>query len=507
MSFPVRKSLKGRRAVVLGSCPAGLATAVALAVRGARVVVLEESSVPGGALRAPRVGAFRFDPPPGLVTAPQVLSELFASADLRLSDFLTLRQEDLLGRFHLEEKIVVDWFREPERTATELEKIDAADAKRVLDVFRLARRFHRVAEADDHSRPLRDQSRRPAFASLDAAPILGELLAPGSLAFRLKRTLATPRMRNLVLAMVAASGGLGRRTRPSGLAGVGRQITDGGWAVEGGSQAVLTALIRLCEITGVKIACGVRVEKIELENGRVRRVTGKGMKPIAASIVVGTSDPLALVRELIPDAPASPPRKRPAPPPPVRSEVRFLIGTDCQWSQLAPCVNYLVPGDVTAEVETIDRWRIPGSQPLVTLMASDPADRDAAPEGGQALHARMEAPASTPRFRWADGQVDTQTSILQRMLTERGFKDFPAHIVEERVILPGEPLINDSARHEAVTSLPYFGLEGRARLSTPRLREVPGLYLCGPFARPGIGLSGELLGGMIAAVCAAEDAR
>jgi phytoene dehydrogenase-like protein len=86
----IPQTLAGRRVVVVGCGLGGLAVAVRLAARGARVTVCERASSFGGKMNRWDVGGFRFDTGPSLITMPWVFADTFAAAGARLEDHAEL---------------------------------------------------------------------------------------------------------------------------------------------------------------------------------------------------------------------------------------------------------------------------------------------------------------------------------------------------------------------------------------------------------------------------------
>lgn len=80
--------------IVIGAGLGGLSAALHLARVGARVVVVEQHDRPGGKAGELRLGAYRFDAGPSVLTLPGVLEELFA--------FLGMSRQGLLELVPLE---------------------------------------------------------------------------------------------------------------------------------------------------------------------------------------------------------------------------------------------------------------------------------------------------------------------------------------------------------------------------------------------------------------------
>ena len=66
------------RVGVIGAGIGGLAAAVRLAAQGHEVTILEQAARAGGTCGAVRLGAYRFDAGPSLLTMPRVVRDLFA---------------------------------------------------------------------------------------------------------------------------------------------------------------------------------------------------------------------------------------------------------------------------------------------------------------------------------------------------------------------------------------------------------------------------------------------
>ena len=69
-----------KKAIVIGSGVAGLATSIRLALKGYQTHVFEINSYPGGKLSAFEIDGYRFDAGPSLFTMPHFVTELFEKA-------------------------------------------------------------------------------------------------------------------------------------------------------------------------------------------------------------------------------------------------------------------------------------------------------------------------------------------------------------------------------------------------------------------------------------------
>jgi len=66
-----------KKAIIIGSGIAGIATSLRLKALGYDVQVFESNEYPGGKLNSFKLGPYRFDSGPSLLTMPHFIDELF----------------------------------------------------------------------------------------------------------------------------------------------------------------------------------------------------------------------------------------------------------------------------------------------------------------------------------------------------------------------------------------------------------------------------------------------
>jgi diapolycopene oxygenase len=76
-----------KKAIVIGSGIAGIASSIRLAIKGYQVSVFEANSYLGGKLTSIKLGEYRFDAGPSLFTMPQYVEELFFLANKNPKDY------------------------------------------------------------------------------------------------------------------------------------------------------------------------------------------------------------------------------------------------------------------------------------------------------------------------------------------------------------------------------------------------------------------------------------
>jgi phytoene desaturase len=96
-----------KKAIVVGSGIAGIASAIRLAVKGYSVQVLEKNPYFGGKLTYMQLGDYRFDAGPSLFTMPQFVEELFELAGKSTSEYFQYVRSDAACMYFFEDGTVL----------------------------------------------------------------------------------------------------------------------------------------------------------------------------------------------------------------------------------------------------------------------------------------------------------------------------------------------------------------------------------------------------------------
>lgn len=100
--------MQWRKAIVIGSGVAGLASAVRLTVQGFETIVFERNSYAGGKLSLLEKDGFRFDAGPSLFTQPQNIERLFHDAGEDIHDYFHYESVPLSCRYFYDDGKVLD---------------------------------------------------------------------------------------------------------------------------------------------------------------------------------------------------------------------------------------------------------------------------------------------------------------------------------------------------------------------------------------------------------------
>ncbi|EFN55141.1 hypothetical protein CHLNCDRAFT_35537 [Chlorella variabilis] len=264
----------------------------------------------------------------------------------------------------------------------------------------------------------------------------------------------------------------------------------------GGSQAMVDALVRGVEKHGGRLLLRSHVEQILVEGGKATGVRLRGGRTIHAkrAVVSNASSPDTL-RLLAPEAVPASWRQGVQDTPLNPSFMHLHLGFDATGKlrrglELHHIVvnSWDAPGGVTAE------------QNVVLVSIASVIDPSLAPAGKHTLHAYL--PATEPYELWEG--LDRRSRQYQQLKEERsrvlwdGALGFSLQNWPALVSLVGTPLTHERfLRRSRGTYGP--GIRAGEGLFPWPASPVPGLYCCGDFAFPGIGLPAVAASGAITA--------
>lgn len=504
MSFdaPWIRNLKGERAIVIGGGIAGLSAAIALALRGARVTVLERRPVVGGNVGRIERHGWTWDAGPAFVRYPQAFTKLWTQAGLRFSDFVDLRPLDPLYRAVFSANETIDVWSDPERLRDEIARLDTGDAERFGIHVRRAQKARAAVEQRHFMMPRRGWgSDAPGGGGLFTRPATtGGYLAYLCRQFRHPRTVA------LMAYEASAFGWSPGATSPIARFLPALEWKHEAWYPAGGMSDLVNAFVRLAELTGVGIETQCEVERIAASKAGVQSVSGAGFETIDARIVVSTIDPETLAEDLLDGVGAGVPlRRRIAKGRPAMSTLAVHLGTRKRWPVLRPRTVFFSPLGVDEEFRQIDVWRTPASMPTVEVTCPGLISSLPMPEGKMALRLQASQPSLSSMWRWTEASVQDTRDRMVSVIEKSGIPDLEksveAEVIQSPLYFRDEFLYSDGDVHGR-----GFGDGSEFMLKAPnRLADIPGLFLAGRGAHPGTMPALACLGGMHAANCAAKD--
>lgn len=112
--------MSSKKAVIIGAGIAGIATAIRLAVKGYAIEVFEANATPGGKLAEIKKDNFRFDAGPSLLTMPWYIDELFTLAGKDAGKYFQYQKLDVTCKYFYEDGTKLTAYADKEKFESEI---------------------------------------------------------------------------------------------------------------------------------------------------------------------------------------------------------------------------------------------------------------------------------------------------------------------------------------------------------------------------------------------------
>src|SRR5919199_107108 len=153
--------------VVIGSGFGGLAAAIRLQAQGHRVTIVERRERPGGRAYQLKGGGYTFDMGPSLITAPDLIEDVFTAAGRRMADYVELVPLDPFYRIYFDDGRSFDYTGAQAGMEEEIPKFTPAD---VAGYRRFMASLQRIYE-----RAFQDLAHQPFIRRADFLRLLPEM--------------------------------------------------------------------------------------------------------------------------------------------------------------------------------------------------------------------------------------------------------------------------------------------------------------------------------------------
>jgi phytoene desaturase len=474
------------RVVVIGSGFGGLGVAVRLAARGFRVRVLEKRDQPGGRAYVYRDAGFAFDAGPTVVTAPQLIEELFELAGRRMADHLKLVPVDPFYRIRFDDGRLFDYTGDADRMAEEVRRVSPAD----VDGYR---RF--VVEAEKIFRVGFEQlSDVPFSRAVDMLKIVPQMIRLRS--HKSVYALVSSYIRDEALRQVMSFHPLLVGGNPFSTTSIYSLIAYlerkwGVWFALGGTGAIVQALVELLRALGGELECDAEVEEILVDGGRARGVRLAGGRVIDADLVVSNSDVAFTYKRLLPPAVRRKWTDRRL------DQMRYSMGlvvayfgTRRTYPELAHHTILLGPR-YRELLDDIFERKVLASDFSLYLHAPTRTDPSLAPPGCEAFYVLAPVPHLGSGTDW-DREIDGYRDRLYAFLEEAMLPELRTSLVTSRTITPNTFRDELNSIHGAAFSIQPLLTQSAYFRPHNRSEDVRGLYFVGAGTHPGAGMPGVL---------------
>ncbi len=475
---------KQKKAIVIGSGFGGLAAAIRLQARGYQTQLLEMRDKPGGRAYVYEQDGFKFDAGPTIITAPFLIDELFALAGKKTEDYVKIVPTDPFYRIVFSDGKSFNYTGDHEKMEAEVRRFNPEDVPGYNRFVEKTERIFKRAFVD-----LADKAFSTIWDMIKVAPDLIKLASHESVYKLVSRHLKSDYLRQVFSFHPLLVGG--NPYQSSSIYGMIHYL-ERKWGVHfamGGTGALVNGFVRLFQEMGGELKLNTRVEKIIVEEQKVKGVIVDG-KRIEADVVVSNGDTANTYRKLI-DAAYRPSWTNKRIEKMRYSMGLFLIyfGTNRTYPDLAHHTIILGPR-YKGLLDEIFTAKTLAADFSLYLHAPTRTDSSLAPEGHECFYVLSPVPNLQGKIDWEKEKEGYAQKILESI--ETLCPDLRKHIVTQRILTPldfekqldayagsafqFEPILTQSA---------WFRPHNMAE-------DIEGLYFVGAGTHPGAGVPGVL---------------
>ena len=477
-----------KKIIVIGSGFGGLAAAIRLQARGFKVTILEKNAKVGGHAYQLKKKGYTFDMGPSLITAPDIIRNIFYSADKMMEDYLDLIYLDPFYRIYFHDGSKIDYGPDANKMKMQMSQFNLQDAANYDKFMSYIYKIYKVVIEDGMgSKPF--MSIKSLFKFTPKMITLNAINTGYNV---VKKYFTDERNRFIFSFHPLFIGGNPFRSPAVYLMIPYLEKTGGVWFTKGGMYSLVKALKKLFLDIGGIIKTKSEVTEIKIENGYASGVF-VGEDFYEADAVVSNAHFAHTYSDLI----AENQRKKWT-----NKKVQTMhysmscflmyIGSKKQYPKLLHHTLILSERYKELVTDIFDRKILPDDFSMY-LHAPTRTDPEMAPEGGESMYVLIPAPNLAANINWKETKKRYADKILAFLEHDFGLKDLRKNIEVLELFTPDDFA---SQRNNYLGSA--WGVEPRLTQTATlrphnRSEDIKNLYLVGASTHPGAGVPGVML--------------
>ncbi len=481
-----------RKALIIGSGLAGLASAIRLKIQGFDVEVFEANTYPGGKLAEIQVGNYRFDAGPSLFTMPHFVDELFQLAGKNPRDYYNYKRKEVVCNYFFHDGTRFTAYADANQYAQHASETFDVEPKTIQKYFRNAKKKYDLTAPLFLENSLHALGNYLNFKTLKAISQLHSLSVFSTLNTHNQQYFKDKNLQQLFNRYATYNG-----SSPYMTPGIMSMIPHleqhfGTFVPEGGMITITNALWKLAEDIGVTFHFGKRVDKIFIEHSTACGLMANGER-CDGDLIISNMDVVPTYRKLL--------KEQIAPDKTLKQErsssaLIFYWGIKRNFPEL-DLHNILFSEDYENEFNDIFKLKTIPNDPTVYINISSKDEHSDAPEGCENWFVMINVPGNTGQ-NWDELIPLARKRVIERI--NKALNTDIESLIEAEDIL--EPRTIESRTQSFQGSL--YGAASNDRFSAflrhPNFSQrLKNLYFCGGSVHPGGGIPLALLSGRITA--------
>ena len=486
-----------KKAIIIGSGIAGIATSIRLANKGIETHIFESNAFPGGKINSKYIDGYRFDQGPSILTCPEYIEELYKLCG---EDFGTFKMAKLKSSFKyffddgleillkndrksIVKEISTKLHENPEQIEKYFDKAES-NYKLIAPLF-IEKSLHRWKK-------LIGKKLIKALFHIPKYKLFKTMDQENSSLFKNKRTAQ-------IFNRFAIYNGSHPHYAPAMLNMISHlEINIGPYLPKGGMIQLIESLVYLAKKQGVKFHFNEKVEKINLNKNKILGISTK-KKQYFSDFVISNMDISLTYEKLLPNS--KHPKKILAQER-SSSAIVFYWGLDRSFDEL-DVHNMIFSDQEKEEFDSIFHKKITPEKPYIYINISSKIVKNDAPNGCENWFVLINAPINTGQ-NW-DNEIKVKREFIIQKMSKLLNTDIRKNIKVEEILDPRkiEDLYNSKFGS-------IYGNASNNRFSAfyrhPNFsKKIKGLYFVGVSVHPGGGIPLALCSAKIATECLVED--
>jgi len=283
-----------KKIAVIGSGFGGIAAALRLKAKGHEVTLIEKQNDLGGRARVFKKDGYTFDAGPTVITAPQLIYELFQLFDKKYQDYVNIVPLKIWYQFIFDDLSKLNYGEDLNQLLQDIENINPNDKKGFEKLLIESEKIFNIGFLK-----LADKPFHKVWFMLKQIPALLKLKSYNSVFTFISSFIKNEKLRKAFTIHPLLVGG-----NPYSTTSIYALILflERKWGVHysmGGTGNIISAFEKLMNEVGVKIIKGQEIVKINHENRKVKNIVLKNNDVLEIDSVVCNADPPKVYDELI----------------------------------------------------------------------------------------------------------------------------------------------------------------------------------------------------------------